>query len=97
MPPSEFHSSGQFKPSTFVSKEHYMSFGVPHGFHKSHGHQILGKTQELQDSPACNFMLRSFKRNEAAAEPERVNLGKHGFVCVRQLYCWFVWLLPVQR
>lgn len=83
MPPSEFHSSGQFKASTFVRKEHYMSFGVPHGFHKSHCLQILGKTQELQDCPARNFMLRSFKRNEAAAEPERVNLGKHGFVCVR--------------
>lgn len=81
MPPSEFQSSGQFKASTFVRKEHYMSFRVPHGFHKSHCCQILGKTQELQDSPACNFMLRSFKRNEAAAEPERVNLGKDRFVC----------------
>lgn len=60
-----------------------MSFGAPHGFHKSRCRQILGKTQELQDSPACNFMLRSFKRNEAAAEPERVNPGKHRAVCVR--------------
>lgn len=60
-----------------------MSFGVPHGFHKSHCCQILGKTQELQDSPACNFVLRSLKRNEAAAEPERVNLGKHRVVWVR--------------
>lgn len=97
MPPSEFHSSGQFKASTFVRKEHYMSFRVLHGFHKSHCCQILGKTQELQDSSACNFMLRSFKRNEAAAEPERVNLGNHGFVCERTALLWFVWLLPVQH
>lgn len=43
---------------------------------------LLGKTRELQDRPACNFLLRSFKRNEAAAVPECVNLGIHGFVCM---------------
>ena len=43
---------------------------------------LLGKTWELQDRPACNFMLRSFKTNEAAAVPERVNLGIREFVCM---------------
>lgn len=43
---------------------------------------LLGKIRELQDRPARNFMLRSFKTNEAAAVPERVNLGIHGFVCM---------------
>lgn len=43
---------------------------------------LLGKTQEPQDRPAHSFMLRSFKTNEAAAVPERVNLGIRGFVCM---------------
>lgn len=55
---------------------------------------LLGKTRELQDRPARNFMLRSFKRNEAAAVPERVNPGIHSFVCENSFTVMlFVWYL----
>lgn len=47
---------------------------------------LLGKTQELPDRPACNLLLRSLKIIEAAAVPEHMNLGIRAFV-IWLLFC----------
>lgn len=92
MPPSEFHSSGQFKASTFVRKEHYMSFGILHSFHKSWGRPESCRTALL--AILCWEALRGMRQQLSL----NVWILANTRLCVwEQLYCWFVWLLPVQH